>query len=402
MTELTFSIYGDQPTVLEDPAFLLDEFKRQYNISVALERMPFEKAWPQLVNVALHGGGPHISQIGAIWISTLMQMNVLRQFNAAEIASMGGVEAFFPATWTNALLADTSCAWGMPLSAYIYYILYRRDLLQQAGVDEKTAFQSADSILETVRKCAASNKGATILLPSIKPFNARIHISASWVWEAQGDFMSADGQSVLLDEPQTLKGLSAFYQLYRALSPQDTNLSHEECILRFLAGDAAIAFGGIGAQALLDQADRHGVIENLGIAPLPGIPWIGGSNLVIWNETRMFPAQEKAALTLVRVLADAPAQKAYALGQKVIPARKDALAAMEFEPSALKQVCEQSLQIGRTYHAGLGWMRMLSELRYRSDAITKQILSNPEMEVERIVEEQLRPVAEKFKLLISQ
>jgi len=401
MTDLNFSIYGDQPTVLEDPAFLLDDFKRQYNISVNLDRMSFEEAWPKLVNVALHGGGPHLSQIGSIWTSTLMLMNVLRQFSPAEIQSMGGVEAFFAPTWANSILSGDSSAWGIPLYAYIYYILYRRDLLHQAGIDEKTAFESAEAMQATVEKLSAAGIKSPFLLPSLKPFAARIHISASWIWGARGDFMSADGQEVLLAEPAALKGLSAFYRLYRALSPADTNLGYDDCMRRFLAGDAAAVFCGIGSQTLIDRCNVRSVLDNLGVAPLPGIPWVGGSNLVIWNETRMFPAQEKAALTLVRFLADAQAQKDYAVGQKVIPARVEALAGMEFDPPQLKEVCDRSLRTGRSYNAGPGWMRMLSELRYRLDVITKEILSDRETEVEKIVENHLIPVAEKFKLLIS-
>ncbi len=401
MTELNFSIYGDQPTVLENPAFLLDDFKRQYNISVNLDRMTFEEAWPKLVNVALHGGGPHISQIGSIWTSTLMLMNVLRQYSAAEIQSMGGVQAFFEPTWSNSILGADSTAWGIPLYAYVYYILYRRDLLQKAGIDEQTAFATCESVLDTAHRLSAAGKQAPFLLPSIKPFAARIHLSASWVWNARGDFMSTDGTEVLLGEPASLKGMSAFFQLYRTLPPAAANLTYDDCLRRFLAGEAGAVFCGVGSQTLLDRCNVREVIENLGVAPMPGVPWVGGSNLVIWNETRMFPAQEKAALTLVNFLAGAGVQKDYAVAQKVIPARVEALAGMEFDPPQLKQVCEKSLQRGRSYHAGAGWMRMLSELRYRLDVITKEVVAEPETEVGKIVETHLQPVAEKFKLLIS-
>lgn len=401
MIDINFSIYGDQPTVLEDPAFLLEDFKRQHNISVNLDRLPFEEAWPKLVNFALHGGGPHLSQIGSIWTSTLMLMNVLRPFSAAEIADMGGVDSFFPSTWQNSILSDKLSAWGIPLSAYVYFVVYRRDLLHSAGVDEKTAFESAEAMLETVKKVSAAKIKSPLLLPSIQPFVARTHIIASWIWGAQGDFMSADGQDVLLSEPAALSGLGAFYKLYRYMSPADTNLTYDDCIQHFAAGEAAVIVGGIASQSVISQCNVRGVVDNLGIASLPGVPWIGGSNLVIWNETRMFPIQEKAALTLVRFLADVNAQIGYATDQKVIPARIEALAGMEFETPQFKEVCEKSLRTGRSYHAGPGWMRMLSELRRRFDAITTEVLSDRESDVDRILEKHLVPVAERFKLLIS-
>jgi multiple sugar transport system substrate-binding protein len=256
-------------------------------------------------------------------------------------------------------------------------------------------------MLETVKKLSSAKISSPVLLPTIQPFGARIHISASWVWGAQGDFMSADGQDVLLAEPAALKGLSAFYKLYRVLSPADTNLTYDDCLQRFLAGNGAVICAGIGSQSVISQCNNRSVLDNLGIAALPGIPWIGGSNLVIWNETRMFPAQEKAALTLIRFLASVMAQKKYAINQNVIPARIEALAEMEFETPQLKEVCEKSLRTGRSYHAGPGWMRMLSELRYRFDVITTEVLSDREMDIDKILEKHLVPVADRFKLLIS-
>ncbi len=68
MTEIQFSIYGDQPSPLEDPAFLF-EFQSQHHVDVQVSRMAWNEAWPKLLNFALHGGGPHLSQIGSIWTS---------------------------------------------------------------------------------------------------------------------------------------------------------------------------------------------------------------------------------------------------------------------------------------------------------------------------------------------
>jgi hypothetical protein len=115
----------------------------------------------------------------------------------------------------------------------------------------------------------------------------------------------------------------------------------------------------------------------------------------------MFPTQEKAALTLVRFLADVKAQKGYAMDQKVIPARIEALAGMEFEYPQFTEVCEKSLRTGRSYNAGPGWMRMLSELRCRFDAITTEVLLDRESDIDKILEKNLVPVADRFKLLIS-
>ncbi len=61
MNTLKFSIYGDQPSSLENPDFLLREFQTQQHVTVQVERMAWEEAWPKLLNFALRGGGPHLS-----------------------------------------------------------------------------------------------------------------------------------------------------------------------------------------------------------------------------------------------------------------------------------------------------------------------------------------------------
>src|SRR5512143_1910907 len=111
MTEIKFSIYGDQLSPLEDPEFLLREFQAQQRVTVQVERLTWEAAWPKLLNFALYGGGPHVSQIGSIWTSTLVSMNALRPFATREIDELGGTTAFLEPTWQTAMLPTQSAAW---------------------------------------------------------------------------------------------------------------------------------------------------------------------------------------------------------------------------------------------------------------------------------------------------
>src|SRR5512146_117651 len=113
MPELWLTVYGDTPSPLQNPAFLLDQFERQSGVTVRVSQMRFEEAWPKLLNFALYGGGPHISLVGSIWTSTLRSMNVLRPFSPAEIAGLGGPGAYFPAAWEGPLPGETAI-WSVP------------------------------------------------------------------------------------------------------------------------------------------------------------------------------------------------------------------------------------------------------------------------------------------------
>src|SRR5512143_3726410 len=112
MTEIKFTIYGDQPSPLEDQKFLLEQFQNQHRITVHVERMNWESAWPKLLGFALYGGGPHVSQIGSIWTSTLVSMSALRPFTPREIDGLGSAAAFLEPAWRTAVLPGQSVSWG--------------------------------------------------------------------------------------------------------------------------------------------------------------------------------------------------------------------------------------------------------------------------------------------------
>jgi multiple sugar transport system substrate-binding protein len=401
MTEITFSIYGDQPSPFEDSSALLQEFQAQHHIDVRVNRMAWEEAWPKLLNFALYGGSPDISQIGAIWTSTLVAMNALRPFSSQEIAALGGPEAFFAPTWQNTMFSGRSEVWGIPFTAFTYIVLYRRDLLQRAGIAEQTAFESAEAMAETLRRLRAAGINSPWVVPSGKPYRARVHIAASWIWGAGGDFVSDDGRRVLFDQPKARAGIEAFFELYRYLSPSDYNLTLDECLQRFALGDAAVTIAGSSSPSELSRWNVSQVLENLGVAAMPGVPWIGGSNLVVWREAQMHPARQHAALLLANFLVSQSTQIKYAAASNSIPARSNALSHLKFEPVSLGQTLVQALRTGRAYKPTLSWVRMLNDLCRVFDAVTADILADATLDVNQALSIHLDPLAQRFNLMLS-
>jgi multiple sugar transport system substrate-binding protein len=406
MIDLWLTVYGDSPSPLQDPAFLLNEFEEQRRASVRVSHMVFEEAWPKLLNFALHGGGPHISLIGAIWTSTLYSMNVLRPFSEAEINSLGGASAFFPATWDNALGSENN-AWSIPFNVFTYLILYRKDLLSKAGVAETAAFSSPQALIETIRRLKSSRAlkaaGAVspLVLPSGKPFPARTHLLASWIWGAGGNFISDDEHSLLFTEPVAIQGMADFFSLYRLQSPADCGLSAAETIERFAKGEAAVIMAGANSRQVIQQFNRPEVLENIGVAPLPGVPWVGGSNLVLWKEVRMNMEQERAALDLARFLTTPRAQVKLATAQFSIPARVEALSQLAFAIPAYRAAVEQSVRFGRSYPRVRLWVRIMNELRGVFDLITADVLESPDVEIPQILQRRLKPLANRLNLMLS-
>ena len=406
MTDIRFTIYGEQPSPLIDPEFLLNQFERQQKIKVHAEHMLWEEAWSKLLNFALHGGGPHISIIGAIWTSSLMAMNSLRPITTQEIDSLGGAEAFFPSTWESTLLTSTGQAWGIPYNGYTYLVFYRRDLLSIAGVNEETAFISQEAMLETLAKLKRAGVASPILLPSGKPLGSRIHIAASWIWGAGGDFISEDRKQVLFTQKEALNGLAAFFNLYRYLTPADYGLTQDECYQQFANGKTAVIIAGSTLHKNLQQIRVPQVSENLGVSPVPGVPWVAGANIVLWKEAQFSPPSERSALALAKFLTSPEALVKYADDQVAFPSKIEAFDGIHFASPALKTAVRQSLLAGHCYRPIPLWIRMLNELRPALDNITQEYLENtqafPDTLTLRILcAKHLEPLARRFGILLS-
>jgi multiple sugar transport system substrate-binding protein len=393
MVDLNFSIYGDRPSVLEGP--LVDEFRKFHHAKVNVQRMPWAEAWPKLLDYAIHGGGPDISQIGAIWTSSLVAMNVIRAINPREVNDLGGQDVFYRSAWQNALASGSEKFWAIPFTTFTYVILYRRDILHQAGVDEQRAFVSAEAMVETLNRLKAAGITSPLVLPSGNPYRARVHYAASWVWGAGGEFV--DEKDVLFDHPEAMAGLTAFFELYRFLSPSDQNLAYEDCVRRVGKGQAAVTI--VGMQNWLTDPQE---VEQLGTVPVPGVPWVGGSNLVIWSEAQTDISLDRTAFQLANYLTSQPAQMAYADGDKgAYPARIDALRAMTYPITSLTQSLDTTMSTGRAYKPSLIWVRMLNDLSRTFDRLTAEILSNPEQNVSEIINRPITNLANRFRLMLT-
>jgi multiple sugar transport system substrate-binding protein len=228
-----------------------------------------------------------------------------------------------------------------------------------------------------------------------------VHIAASWIWGAGGDFVSDDGRAALFDQAEARAGLSAFFSLYRHLAPADYNLKDSESLRRFATGQAAITIAGSSAPAVIANVGTQQVLDNLGVAMVPGVPWVGGSNLVIWREAQMLSSRERAVIALVRFLSKPGVQSKYATATNSLPARSDAMRDWPPELAVVNEVCQHTLKVGRTYKPTLIWVRMLNDLSQTFDTLTAEVLADPRREIGEFLDQHLRPLAERFNLMLA-
>ena len=402
MDKLTFALYGVQSQFVERITPLFNEFEAKHQTTINSIEMSIEDAWPQLLNYTIHGGGPDIARIGTIWTSSLVSLNALRPFKTEEVLKLGGSEVFFRPLWNSAMMPGDEKVWAIPFTSFNYLFFYRKDILDKSGIDGSIAFSSPEAVKETLRRLQESGEKSPWVIPSGEHFRARLHILASWIWGAGGHFLSEDGKQFLLSQPESFQGLKDFFELHAYLSPNDYGLTPNECRQRFASGQTAIFIGGPDTiQFLKELNPAPGVLENIGVAALPGVPWVGGSSLVVWKEVLANPILERNIKNLIAYLIGENIQEQIYKLSHVLPARKDALQDLELDLPELLEVETAILETGRSYRSYPIWVRIQNDLIKSFDLITAEYLEDVQQDISNIIRKHVNPLVNRYNLILS-
>jgi multiple sugar transport system substrate-binding protein len=170
---------------------------------------------------------------------------------------------------------------------------------------------------------------------------------ACWVWGAGGTFLNPDDTVITFDDPPARTGMKHFFRLGHYLSQEARYLDDEASQALFWRGDAAITIGG---HWLLFQATDPLVQSRLGIARVPGVPFVGGYHLVIWRYSR----RETAAMKLVEYLAG-PQMPASLFPVYGLPPRRNVLEQAEFMQVPPVNQLKNYLEEGRSFPSARMW-----------------------------------------------
>ena len=403
MTELNLSAIGDVADDIAEIVRLVKEFQAANNVTVHVARLPWERAWQTLLMTAMEGKGGDVSQVGSTWAPTLAALDSLRWFSEAEIRTLGGPLAFVPAAWQTVRVEGRSEVWAIPWSVYTFVIFYRRDLLKKAGVDEAAAFTTPESMLETFQVLQSAGV-APWAIPTTTHYFDLPHIASSWVRAYGGDFISADGKKVLFNSPHARQGLVEFFSLYRFLPARFRGLTYEACLDEFFAkGNTAVMIAG--AESYSDALEEDGIPEEfrdqIGVAAIPGVPWIGGVHLVTWRSVRLDPEKERAAVALVESLSSAKNQVRLYRENTILPARLDAYVDLEFQPEGMRPILERILQVGHPHPPTRLWRRIESLLVDMLFDIARSVMDFQKQEPAEIVEAKLADYERRLALVLG-
>jgi ABC-type glycerol-3-phosphate transport system substrate-binding protein len=401
MVAIEFTAIPDTDEDYELQLELLASFRKQTNIEVKLTRMDWSDAWQRLINISTHGQGADISHIGSTWVSSLVSMNAVRSIPAHIITKIGSQDSFVHSAWESVMMENDRNAWGIPLSAYTYAVAYRRDLLEQAGLDGNKAFATPLALEETVSRLEELNCAEHAwLMPYIPfPYNDFVHTAASWVWSSGGHLIDNRGKQVLFDSPATLAGLKAYFKLLRRQSNIDS-IGTDEGMQMLVQGKAAAVL--TDARAILThlQEDRPET-QNIGAASLLSIPWSGGGNLVVWRHTYGFPDRLEAAFKLAEFLTRKSAMLEVGRRSHILPARVDALDELIPADHPLRPVMIQLVTSSRAYRTIPLWRRIENQFGQELSVIAKKLFEDQNADLDTLLAETMGQLTYRLNLTLG-
>ncbi len=394
--EVSINTTIDHPDQLRQ---MLKEFEHQNNLEVDLQVFDWASAWMEFIRISLYRYGPAISETGDTWMGSLASRNCLRPFKKEEVASMGGGEIFLPEMWKSCHDFDTQAIVAIPWSLDTYLVYYRRDLLKKAGVDESRAFQGLDEFQATLECLQTAGVEIPLAIATGGNSSNVLHNASSWVWAMGGDFISSDGKKVFFTEPKTLAGLEKYFQLYRFMPPAARKLDDDSMIHMFVRENAAITLANppllyeIGHQTI-----PLALSQNLNIAMQPGVPFVGGSHLIVWSHVPV--RQEAAAIRLVRFLTSGELMLKLFKNAGLIPARLDILDQVESDPAYGPLI--QSLKTGRAYKHLRLWGLVEDKLTRSLGKIWDTIFETRQPDLRQIILDTLSPVEERLNAILAE
>ena len=393
MSELEFSVIFSEAGEMPSLETMIEKFTAESRMPVRLRKLSWDDARDELNKVAIYNAGPDISQVGSTWLRDFADMNALRTFTPAEVRTCGASSEFVPALWESSTLHGRPGMWAMPWLVDTRVLFYRRDLLAQAGVDEAYAFDTTEAMAQTFEKLQACGVRIPWVVPSRLSWRT-LHGVASWIWGAGGDLISADGKRPLFDKPEARSGIKAYFSLARYLSEEARGLTDIETDALFRAGKAAVTLSGTW---LLDIDEKQ--LVDVGVASPPGIPFVGGSHLVIWKHT----AKVREAIQLVRFLTGLEFQTS--LGRRgLLPARLEALTLLNTSSREFSEQLRRVLVKGRSFPSVHLWGLIEERLNNALGDVWADVLQLPEVtpqELDAVLDTHLGPLARRLLMLLT-
>ena len=375
----------------DESALGLSNFMSQTRNQVNFIVFDWSQAWDEMLSIGLHNRGPDISQMGTTWLGSLVGMQSLQAFTDKQIERVGGKEIFFDAAWQGNQLPGSDQEYAIPWILDTRNLLYRRDWLEKAGVDETKAFATPKAMEQTLEKLV--RVGCPI--PFATPTNDEvIHSAAPWIWRLGGSLRSKDRHTLAFRNKKTIQGLTEYFNLAKYLVPEARGMNNRQVGELFKQGKVAVAYTihNVVSELCLLEPPEFG-LENFGAASPPGIPFIGGSGLVLWQHS----VQDHTAVELIRHLCSREVQKQIYLSTQNLPARTDVLEQEPFTNYPQLQAILNNLKTGKALQSSRQWATIEARVNGVLNQLWVDIFKNPDLSIPEQIDQRINKLSDSIE-----
>jgi multiple sugar transport system substrate-binding protein len=278
-------------------------------------------------------------------------------------------------------------------------IFYWRDMLEQAGVDERTAFRTPEQVEETMGRLQASGIDAPWGIWGDRK-NVMLQNVASWIWSAGGDIISADAKQILFDQPEAMRGFLTYFRLHRYMPP---NLDHvpegSQILDLFNARRLTVVMGACSwlDTILSAHSETPDVVDKVGLALPPGPAFVGGSNLIVWQHAQ----RVQDAVELILFLVSKQTQLDFCRAGNFLPARLDVLSEPPYATDVRYQVILEALKTGRAFPMIPRLGDVEEELGRGLVWLWDTLLTNPGMDSAALVRPYIETTARRLAIILG-
>lgn len=209
-------------------------------------------------------------------------------------AAAYGMDDYLPAMIGEGLVDGQ--LYGLPVTAAVQMLFYRKDLLAEAGIEVPTTF---DELYDAAVSLHQPGKQAGILLRGQKIHSA--WSSVGFVWSYGGRIMNdpVAPTAASFDSPEAVAGIEMYAKLLRNAGPLGAgNYTWYEALADFQQGKAAMYIDNAPFMGQIEDPKASKVVGQVGYAPMPAGPAGEYANSLAWMLSMSSSSKNKAAAAL--------------------------------------------------------------------------------------------------------
>ena len=408
-TTVKLWIMPNGPSPQEDMEAALEPFTADTGIEVDVEVVDWGVQLDRIRNAAVSGEGPDVTQAGTTQVPFFAALGGFEDLSD-RVEDIGGAGAYADGVWQTTQVVGQDGTWAVPWFTEARSIYYRKDVLEKAGVDEASAFETWDSFRATLQAIKDE-------VPDIQPFGTPgkkafdlVHHVMPFVWDAGGAELSEDNTTSTINSPEAVEGVSFFADLVNdgLADPSQLERDGTQVENQFKGGKIAVWMGGPWVLGSIEREDDTNWVpaarKNVGVAPMPAGPngdaytFVGGSDLMMFESSE----NKNEAWELMKFLSQDQVQTDYAALLGMFPARTEPQQAYGESNGENFQSVFEAIQQGRTYTPIPQWAQVENAYKGRFGTILDSAAGKGDSYGPETVQQQLDEAAKEADGLLAQ